>query len=203
MVKQQRIDKYIEYMSIVKRDGKDRLAEWLINKTDFFTAPASSKYHNNYEGGLFDHSENVLKAAKLLYIFSKEHNKNVPEISMESITICALHHDLCKINFYTKENAWTKNNNKWLEYETYKVTNNDFPFGHGDKSVVLMLKQGFEISNNEMLAIKWHMGPYGETGMDYNLAMENYLVKLIHIADVSSSMLIEKTIDYKQIAINK
>lgn len=202
MDKQERIDKYIEHMLPVSRNGKDNLLNWLIKKTDFFTAPASTKYHNNYDGGLFDHSENVLKSAKSLYLFSKENNHNFNHISMDSIIIASLHHDLCKTNFYKKDTAWVKNNNKWQKYDTYKVVNEDFPFGHGDKSVVLLLKQGFELSNTEMLAIKWHMGPYGETGKDYELAKNNNLVNLIHLADASASMLLEKTIDYKNLIIN-
>ena len=199
--KQERINEYKQYMSVIDRKGKETLIDWLINSTDFFTAPASSKFHNNYEGGLYDHSMNVLTYAKEIYLISKKTKSNFPTISAESLIITALHHDLCKVNFYGKEQAWTKDGYKWLEYETYKAgLINELPIGHGEKSVMCLMKQGFELTDDEMLAIRWHMGPYGETGIDYNQAMKRTLVKLIHLADVSCG-LIEETIDYKELAI--
>jgi len=203
MTKQERIDEYKKYMSHVKRKGKETLIDWLINETDFFQSPASSKYHANYAGGLYDHSMNVLNYAKELYLTSKKLNPDFPDINAESLIICALHHDLCKVNFYGIETAWVKEGYKWIEYETYKAgAINKLPIGHGEKSVMLLLQQGFELTDDEMLAIRWHMGPYGETGIDYNLAMGKELVKLIHLADLSAG-LIEPTIDYKQKAIDE
>jgi len=203
MTKQERIDEYKKYMSVINRKGKETLIDWLVNETDFFTAPASSRYHNNHEGGLYEHSMNVLNYAKELYLTSKKLDPTFPDLSAESIIICALHHDLCKVNFYGIETAWTKDGYKWLEYETYKAgLKNKLPIGHGEKSVMCLMKQGFELTDDEMLAIRWHMGPYGETGIDYNLAMGRELVKIIHIADFSAG-LIEKTIDFKQKAIDE
>ena len=196
MTKEERIEEYKKYMSVIKRKGKETLIDWLINETDFFIAPASGKYHCNYEGGLYEHSMNVLNYAKDLYLTSKKLDPTFPYISGESLIICALHHDLCKVNFYGKESAWVKDGYKWVEYETYKAgLNNELPIGHGEKSVMLMLKQGFELTDDEMLAIRWHMGFYGETGIDFNQAMTRELAKIIQIADMSSG-LIEKTIDY-------
>ena len=203
MTKQERIDEYKKYMSVIDRKGKETLIDWLINETDFFVAPGSSKYHCNYEGGLYEHSMNVLNYAKELYLISKKLDPTFPDINAESLIIAALHHDLCKVNFYGKETAWVKEGYEWISYETYKAgVTNDLPIGHGEKSVMLMLQQGFELTNDEMLAIRWHMGPYGETGIDYNNAMRREFVRLIHLADYSAG-LIEKTIDYKQEAINE
>jgi len=203
MTKQERIDEYKKYMSVINRKGKETLIDWLINETDFFSAPASGKYHANYEGGLYEHSMNVLNYAKELYLISKKLDPNFPDLSAESLIICSLHHDLCKTNFYGKESAWVKDGYKWIEYETYKAgSKNDLPIGHGEKSVILILQQGFELTDDEMLAIRWHMGPYGETGIDYEISIKTPLVKLIHLAD-NSCGLIEKTIDYRQQALNK
>ena len=201
MTKEQRIEEYKKYMSVIDRDGKDKLINWLINESDYFSSPGSSRFHSNYEGGLYDHSMNVLKYAKNLYLISKKMDSSFPTLSAESLIICALHHDLCKVNFYGKETAWTKDGYKWIEYETYKAgLKNELPIGHGEKSVMIMLQHGFDLTDDEMLAIRWHMGPYGETGIDYEQAMKRELVKLIHLADASTG-LIEKTIDYKEEAI--
>jgi len=203
MTKQERIDEYKKHMSVIDRKGKDKLIDWLINESDFFTAPASGRFHNNYNGGLYDHSMNVLKYSKDLYLSSKKIDSSFPTLSAESLIICALHHDLCKVNFYGKSNAWVKDGYKWVEYEIYKPgLVNELPIGHGEKSVMILLQQGFELTDDEMLAIRWHMGPYGETGIDYEQAMQRPLIKLIHLADVSTG-LVEKTIDYKEEAIKK
>jgi len=203
MTKQERIDEYKKYMSVVNRKGKETLIDWLINETDFFTAPSSGKYHCNYEGGLYEHSMNVLNYAKELYLISKKLDPNFPYISAESLIVTALHHDLCKVNFYGKEKAWVKDGFKWVSYETYKAgIINELPIGHGEKSVMILLQKGFEMSDDEMLAIRWHMGPYDKTGIDYELSMKKELVKLIHLSDMASG-LIEKTIDYKALALKK
>ena len=203
MTKQERIDEYKKYMSVIKRKGKETLVDWLINETDFFTAPCSGKYHCNYSGGLYDHSMNVLNYAKELYLISKKLNPNFPEIDAESLIISALHHDLCKVNFYGKETAWVKDDYKWIDYEIFKAgVKNNLPIGHGEKSVMLILQQGFDLTDDEMLAIRWHMGPYDKTGIDYEQAIKREFVKIIHLADMSAG-LIEPTIDYKQMAIDE
>ena len=115
-----------------------------------------------------------------------------------------MHHDICKVNFYGKQKAFVKHEYTWVEYEEYKAGLNETElanFGHGDKSVVLMLKHGFtDLTDQEMLAIKHHMGKFGG---DYNTenAMKDPLVNLIHLSDMCSCM-VEKTIDYKEKAIN-
>ena len=209
---EERIDLYKKYMNLVNREGKENLLNWLVNDTDFFTAPASSKFHNNYEGGLFKHSVNVLEYARNLNSFSNR-NFDFPEISLESIIITALHHDLCKVNFYVKDKLWVKDNKQWLQYDGvvkaeelsdngYKIEDN-FPLGHGEKSLVYLL-QHIKLSNEEMLAIRYHMGRITGTTMEVmpsDQAFKYPLVYLLYVADVCTGM-VEKTIDYKQIAIN-
>jgi hypothetical protein len=203
MTIEERISLYKTYMDKVKRVGKDEFVTWLINETDYFTAPASAKFHCNYEGGLFDHSMNVLNYARNLYVFSKKNYPNFPDISAESIIISTLHHDLCKVNFYGKEKAWVKHEYNWVEYETYKAGSEDsFPFGHGEKSVVEMLRHGFtDLTEQEMLAIRHHMGKFGGD-INTDIAMNDPLVKLVHLSD-SASSLVEVTIDYKEIALQE
>jgi hypothetical protein len=190
-------------MDTVKREGKDEFIKWLIDDTDFLIAPASGRFHNNYPGGLFDHSMNVLNYARNLYVFSKKNYPDYPELSGESIIISALHHDLCKTNFYGKEKAWVKHEYNWVEYEIYKPGLNETElknFGHGDKSVILMLRHGFmDLTEQEMLAIKHHMGKWGGD-INADLAMNDPLVKLVHLADNCAGM-VELTIDYKEKAL--
>jgi hypothetical protein len=196
----ERIELYDKYMSVVNRKNKDVFVEWLKNETDFFTAPAASRHHNNFEGGLFDHSMNVLNYARNLYMFSKKNYPDFPDITAESLIICALHHDICKTNYYGKEKSWVKYEYNWIEYEIYKAgIIDDFPFGHGDKSVLMMVQKGFELTNQEMLAIRHHMGHFGGD-MNTEIAMKDSLVNLIHLADMCSCM-VEKTMDYKELAI--
>jgi len=203
MTKDERIELYMSFMNTVKREGKDQFIKWLVNDTDFFECPASSRFHGNMEGGLFFHSMNVLNYARNLYVFSKKNYPDYPELSAESIIISALHHDICKVNFYGKQKAFVKHEYTWVEYEEYKAGLNETElanFGHGDKSVVLMLKHGFtDLTDQEMLAIKHHMGKFGG---DYNTenAMKDPLVNLIHLSDMCSCM-VEKTIDYKDLAL--
>lgn len=201
----ERIELYDKYMDTVKREGKEKFVKWLKTETDFFTAPASGKYHCNWEGGLFEHSFNVLNYARNLYVFSKKNYPDFPDISGESIIICALHHDLCKVNFYGKQKAWAKHEYNWIEYEEFKAgKEDDFPFGHGEKSVLMMMKQGFELTDLEMLAIRHHMGKFGGgDSMNTEIAMKKYpLVNLIHLSDMCSVM-VEKTVDYKELALKE
>lgn len=203
MTLNERIELYDKYMDTVKREGKEKFVKWVKTETDFFTAPASGKYHCNWEGGLFEHSFNVLNYARNLYVFSKKNYPDFPDISGESIIISALHHDLCKVNFYGKQKSWAKHEYNWVEYEEYKAGLNDTElpnFGHGDKSVVLMLKHGFtQLTDIEMLAIRHHMGKFGGDREVEN-ALKEPLVNLIHLSDMCSCM-VEKTIDYKEMAL--
>ena len=141
--------------------------------------------------------------ARNLYVFSKKNYPDYPDISAESIIISSLHHDLCKVNFYGKEKAWVKHEFKWLEYDTYKAGKEDkLPLGHGEKSVILMLKNGFlDLSDQEMLAIRHHMGSFGGD-INTDIAMKDSLVKLIHMADMCAGM-VELTVDYKEQAIQE
>jgi len=181
----------------IKREGIKDLITWLEN-SDFFTSPASTEFHGNYDGGLLDHTMNVLQFA--LYNFNYL-IKQKPELEYlkESVVICALFHDLCKVNTYVKKQKWTKDEEgKWKEYFGYKPEDK-FPFGHGEKSVYIISKF-MKLTDLEAMAIRWHMGST-ETSVNsfnspqayaYYAAIEHPLVRLIHCADMLSLMIEEK-----------
>lgn len=155
----------------VTRPGADKLLEWL-ESTDFFTAPASTKHHGAYEGGLVKHSLNVYYAMQGNYIMFDEY-------SVESRTIVALLHDVCKADFYRKtESGWT--------------VNDRLPMGHGEKSVHLIMKH-MELTDDEALAIRWHMGAYDDAFRGgckaFNIALDRTpLIFALHQADMIATM---------------
>ena len=133
-------ERFIEiYKEKIKREGADRLLNFLLSESsDFFTAPASTRYHGNYEGGLLEHSLNVYDC--LCDILSRPRIKEVYgiEYSEESIAIAALLHDICKVNFYNVAFRNAKNEaGKW-ESVPYYTIDDRLPYGHGEKSVYII-----------------------------------------------------------------
>lgn len=171
----------------IRRDGIKELMEWMEN-TDFFTAPASTRYHGAFEGGLVLHSLNVYSQLKRLYEFYG------CEASQESIAIVALFHDLCKIGTYKVEQRWRKNaRNQWEQYDTY-TRKEDFKFGgHGSKSVYL-IQHFMSLNPDEAAAINCHMGQWEATqyGNPSEVYEVNKLAWLLHVADEAASYLNEQ-----------
>lgn len=161
---QKKLENKNEFLNLLKkvnRPGIDKLIDWLTNNSDFFTAPSSTCYHGCYDGGLCQHSLNVYYAMKKLVEQTKEialPEKQVDNISEETMIITCLMHDLCKTNFYKKEIKVFKDDetNIWHHYYSYKCEDN-FPLGHGEKSVI-MLQNFIHLTCNEIIAIRWHMG---------------------------------------------
>ena len=149
---------FFDELSTVKRDVS-KLVEWL-NKSDFFEAPASAKYHLAEKGGLCEHSLNVY--TRLLSI----NREFLLEIDLDSIVITALCHDICKAYFYTTEKRNRKNEDtgKWEKYDAYTYADL-FPIGHGEKSVIILQKY-IDLSFAEALAIRWHMGAWNVTSFE-------------------------------------
>jgi len=180
-----------EYLRIalenIKREGIPELMAW-IGSTDFFTAPASTRYHGAYEGGLVVHSLNVYSQLKRLCEFYD------CEASRESIAIVALFHDLCKIGTYKKELRWRKNDqNQWEQYETY-TRSEDFKYGgHGSKSVYLV-QHFMRLDPDEAAAINCHMGQWEATqyGNPSEVYEENRLAWLLHVADEAATYINDK-----------
>ena len=172
----------------IKRPGSEKLLEWL-SQSDFFIAPASTKYHSAFEGGLVQHSLNVYKLLK----------KRCAEYGItdgESIAICGLLHDICKANFYTVSYRNVKNERGVWEKVPYYTVDDQFPFGHGEKSV-FVVERFMRLRENEAIAIRWHMGGFDEAaksgGFSISHAYEKYpLAVLLHMADLEATYLSEQ-----------
>lgn len=180
----------MELLNSTKRKGINKVIKYM-EESDFFIAPASTKYHGNYDGGLAEHSLNV-------YILFVEKNKRFDlGLSEETIIISALLHDFCKINFYIKQTCWRKNDaNRWESYQGYKVKD-DFPVGHGEKSVI-MLQNFIRLTREEIFLIRWHMGASEPKEMQMNLNNTYSIFPAavaLHTADMETSYLLEEHIE--------
>lgn len=182
-----------EFISIakenIKREGIQKLLDWL-ETTDFFECPASSRFHSAEAGGLCFHSLNVYKRLKKLM----EDELGAENINLESITIVALFHDVCKCCYYKTEYRNVKENGEWVQKPFYAV-DDQLPYGHGEKSVY-MVNGYMRLTREEALAINWHMGGFDARvkGGDMSLANVYYkypLAILVHIADVMATYLDE------------
>lgn len=177
----------------IKREGSDKLLDYLLNSSDFFVAPASGRRHSSFEGGLCVHSLNVYNRFK--NIIMQEYGENYNQtLSDESIAIIALLHDLCKVNTYTVDYRNQKVDGQWIQVP-YFAYNNSLPYGHGEKSVYII--SGFmRLTREEAMAINWHMGafdPRSQNSSDLSDAYSRFPVAvLFHTADLTASYLDEK-----------
>lgn len=178
------------YKDNISREGSDKLLKWLEN-SDFFTAPASSKFHNAVMGGLCDHSLNVYRRAIELYQLEKQKKSGLFDgITQENVAVAALLHDICKVNFYKTSFRNVKIDGAWEQVPYYTVEDS-LPYGHGEKSVYII--SGFmRLSREEAMAINWHMGGFDKrvVGGDFSIsqAFEQYpFATLIHIADIMAT----------------
>lgn len=187
--KQEFLDLFDQY---IKREGASELKSYLL-KSDFFTAPASSKYHCNHEGGLCEHSVNTFY--RLLKNVQNEYGKEWEKIySNETIAICGLLHDLCKIDFYKLDYRNVKENGEWVKKPWY-TREELLPYGHGEKSVYII--SGFmRLKREEAMAINWHMGGFDvrARGGDGSVS-EAYalfpLAVLVHVSDLEATYIDE------------
>ena len=177
------------YKENIKREGSAELLEWL-QKTDFFTAPASTKFHGACEQGLVMHSISVFHTLVDKHFDPETDN-------MESFAICALLHDLCKAEFYkvSTRNVKNEETGKWEKVPYYAVEDK-FPFGHGEKSVFL-IERFIRLKPAEAMAIRWHMGGFDEAARGgsfaISVAYEKYPLAIkLHLADLESTYLKEK-----------
>ena len=172
--------KYRNYFAYISRPGAADLLQW-IEANGFFEAPASKRHHGAKPGGLAEHSVNVFR--RLLWLNAEEEKRQqFPQYDLETVAICGLLHDLCKIDAYRKS-----------EFEgitEYQLTKN-FPAGHGEKSVILIL-QFMRLTQEEILAIRWHMGQYdfyargGGFDLD-NAFRQSKLAVMLHLADMMAA----------------
>lgn len=184
-------EEFLQACSNIKREGFDGLMKWL-EKSDFFVAPASSKYHGCHEGGLLEHSVNVYHQLDGLVQYAGLQDK----YSAETIAIAALFHDLCKVNYYVKGKRNVKDENgKWIEKTVYEV-DEKFPCGdHADKSIII-IQQYMKLQPEEILAIRAHMGGFdtsvkGGSFMVGKIMEKSNLALLLHLADMLATYLVE------------
>lgn len=146
------------YNDNIHREGADKLLDFLLNHSDFFTAPASTRYHNAFEGGLLRHSLNVYDCLKAYTERERVRDMYRLNPSDETVALVSLLHDICKVNFYTisYRNAKNDQTGQWEKVPFYSI-NDTLPYGHGEKSVYMI--SGFmRLTREEAMAIRWHMG---------------------------------------------
>jgi hypothetical protein len=177
----------------IKREGIDALLDYL-QKTDFFEAPASTKFHSSYAGELCEHSINVYK--RYIKNLQKEFGDDWQKvISIEGATIIALFHDLCKTNVYKIDYRNVKENGVWVQKPFYSYEDT-MPYGHGEKSVYII--NGFlRLTREEAMAINWHMGGFDSRVKGGFYGLENVFYTyptalLFHLSDIEATYLDEK-----------
>lgn len=183
-------EEFIEiYQGKISREGSVPLLEWL-RRTDFFTAPASSKFHCACPGGLVQHSVSVYRAMMEKHFDPEKDNE-------ESFAICALLHDVCKAQFYKEgfRNVKNEETGAW-EKRSFYMVEDSFPYGHGEKSVFL-IERFLRLKTSEAMAIRWHMGGFDDAARGGSFAVsqafERYpLAVKLHLADLESTYLREQ-----------
>ena len=193
-----------EFVALLRSTGREGI-EYVIEdleKDGFFEAPASSGHHLNIQGGLCQHSLNVCKAGLMIWEGLKTLDPSgVNNVKRESVIIATLLHDVCKTDIYKRTVKKRKNKlGQWEDSEGYMVSYKDFPMGHGEKSVIMLLCSGLELHDDEMLAIRWHMGAWGinmnsyEDQRNYDTARQKYpLCSIIQSADSLAAAIMETT----------
>ena len=186
-------ERFVElFNKYIVREGADALLDWLIN-SDFFTAPASSKFHSAYEGGLCEHSLNVFD--RYVKLLTMEYGDNFTDkISMESVAIIALLHDVCKVDFYKTEYRNVKVDGQWVQVPYYTVEDK-LPYGHGEKSVYIV-GSFIKLTREEAMCINWHAGGFDDRvrGGSYAMAEAYYKfpnAMIFHSADMMATYLDE------------
>ena len=181
------------YKTHIKREGADRLLTYL-EKSDFFTAPSSTRFHCSYEGGLCEHSLNVYDCLKDYLSRDFVRNRYNLNPSEEKIAIVALLHDLCKVNTYVVSMRNKKDENgQWVQVPFYEFKEK-FNYGsHGGKSIFI-IQEFMKLDPEEQVAINCHMGAYDRMPGDFSLnnAYAQFPLALaLHIADVESTVILE------------
>ena len=192
----QRVDIVSRYFSLINRKGKEELLNYLLD-TDYFYAPASTRFHGNYEGGLADHSMNVYKQ-----LIKKECSYNI-----ETITVVGLLHDLCKINLYYiayrnikeyDEHGSKRDEKGWFNWvqKPYYTVKQNFAYPHSELSII-RIKQFMNLTTEEEMAIRWHMG-FTEPKEHWNSlgeAFYNYpLALLLYESDLEATYFLDEKV---------
>lgn len=178
-------DKFIELLRKTNREGMEDLIKFIEERTDFFTAPASTRFHGSHEGGLLEHSMKVYE----ILDYKIKNNVIDLNVSEDTIIITSLLHDMCKANFYKVDYRNAKNARGEWEKVPYYTIDDTIPYGHGEKSV-MMLTEYIKLTSEEKYAIRWHMG-FSEPKEVYSTlgaAYKKYpLALLVNEADLEAS----------------
>ena len=178
-------ESFLKLLKSTKREGMDNVINFL-EKSDFFKAPASTRYHGNYEGGLLEHSMKVYE----IFVEKVKNSSIKIDVPESSIIIMALLHDICKANYYKVDyrNAKNQTTGEWEKVPYYTI-DDTIPYGHGEKSV-MMLTEYIKLTNEEKYAIRWHMG-FTEPKENYQYlssAFKKYpIALLLHEADLEAT----------------
>ena len=184
-------ERFVDLLQKTGRRGIEKvLAE--LDRLGFYTAPASTRFHGSYPGGLLAHSLGVYDEA---VVIREAQLKLKPELGeslpMDSLVLSALLHDVCKAEVYKVQQKWKKGDSgKWESYDAYGVDYTAFPLGHGEKSVIQLLRWGLELTEGEIVAIRWHMSGFDlafqspETRANFGAATEKCpLLAVLRAAD--------------------
>ena len=177
------------YKQFIHRDGADKLLDWLT-ESDFFTAPASTRFHGDHDGGLLEHSLNVFDC------LCEELNLSGLQdaYSAETAALVSLLHDVCKVNFYKKGSRNVKEDGRWVVKEVFEI-DEKFPCGHSEKSIII-LQNFVRLSLDEIYAIRAHMGAWDDSikgGARFigKIFERCPLAVLLHVADMKATYLME------------
>ncbi len=179
-------------LNTVSREGIEQLVHYLEHQSDYFTAPASTRFHGNYVGGLAEHSHNVVT------LLLEKNERYQLGLSQDSIFLAGYCHDLCKVGVYKEAIKCRKNKqDKWEGYRTFEF-DDQLPLGHGEKSVIRLQQFIKKLTIEEIMMIRWHMGPYvgTEDRPALHKAMEQFkCVTLMYTADLEASQMLEEKVE--------
>lgn len=191
------------FTSLLLSTGREGIQQTITNleKLGFFEAPASTRFHLAEKGGLLQHSLHVydtaMKLREQMISMNPELEARLPE---DSVTICALLHDICKAEIYKVgfRNKKNEETGRWESVPVYETDYSHFPIGHGEKSVIRLMTWGVKLSMDEMLAIRWHMSAWNLPFQDYeaqgNISAardKSPLVTILQCADMLASGILE------------
>lgn len=188
-------ERFIEiFKNNIKREGASALLDYLCSsQSDFFTAPASTRYHNNCRGGLLNHSLNVYDCLVDFLSRPSVREKYGIDPTDETVAVVALLHDICKVNFYHETTRNVKDENGVWQKVPYFEIDDKLPYGHGEKSVYIIT--GFmRLSREEAFAIRYHMGYSTDTdARDVSAAFAMFpLAYALSCADMEATFFIEQ-----------
>ena len=190
---------FVDKLRSTKRDGIENVITEL-EELGFFTAPASSRFHLNHEGGLLEHSMNVCNISlDVREMMIARQPSLADKLPIDSVIIAALLHDTCKTDIYRPNIVGATIGKFSPRVPKYMVDHSLFPLGHGEKSVIMLLKWGLKLTDDEIMAIRWHMHawdlPFQSPDIKGNFQAAKTrcpLLSLIQAADGLASHMLER-----------